>query len=172
MGATDDEMRAQKARDRANRSPKAQGTVLAASGIVATIEVGLSTVQAVIPASVPGVVVGATVRVQMGNTPTVEAVLGAEPNPYFTYLPGGWLIVKGNYSFPANAGVRQSYVWTFPAAFAVAPNIQVTADTTAPDNCHVGRTGTTTTQATIYFERDTDFATNVGFVAFGLAATS
>lgn len=169
MSAADDVMRAQKARDRANRSPKAQGTVLAVSGTVATVEVGLATVQAVIPASVPGVVAGATVRVQMSNTPTIEAVLGADPDAYFTYLPGGWLICKGNHSFPANAGVRQSYVWTFPKPFAVAPNVQVTADTTAPDSCHVGRTGTTTIQATIYFERDTNFATNVGFVAFGLA---
>lgn len=170
MGSTDDVMRAQKARDRANRALKGQGTVVAVSGGVATVEVGVGMVDAVIPASVSGVVVGATVRLQMANTPTVESALSS-PDPSVSYLPGGWLICRGNYSFPSNAGVRQSYVWTFPAEFASAPTVFVIADTTAPDNCSVSRTGTTTTQTTIYFYRSTAFATNVGFVAVGPAVS-
>ncbi len=171
MGATDDEMRAQKARDRAARSLRDQGTVSKITGNVATVSLGLTDVDAVVPVSVPGVVVGSTVRVQMANTPTIESVLG-DPAADVCYLPGGWLICKGNHSFPADAGVRQSYTWTFPAEFGATPTVLVIPDTTAPDNCDVSRTGTTTTQATIYFYRSTDFATNVGFVAFGLAATS
>lgn len=75
MGATDDEMRAQKARDRAGRSLRDQGTVSKITGNVATVSLGLTDVDAVIPASVQGVVTGATVRLQMSNTPTIEAVL-------------------------------------------------------------------------------------------------
>lgn len=76
MGATDEEMRAAKARERMNRSARReQGTVLSATGTSAEVSVGISTVWAVIPASVNGVAEGSTVVVQMSNTPTIESIL-------------------------------------------------------------------------------------------------
>lgn len=142
----------------------------------ATVDIGDRSVLCKVPASVGTVALGQVVRVEIaGNRYTVQAVISydrtggtvAGKTFYRRYLDGT-LKCRGSVGFPANAGVSQSYAWTFPVPFVgELPAIRVIPYTTAPQNSSVSVSAVTLTGCTIWLTRSTDAATTVDFSAEG-----
>lgn len=159
---------AQKARDRANRSTKRViGEVISITGSQALVSTGGETKPAVIPASVPGVAVGATVRVQDGPTPVVESVLGAVSGAGWTHLPGGVLLCWARVTITPVANTSTPLEWTYPKAFAEPPTLTAIAEATGTTVAEVTVSSPTTTNVVVRLHRSTTDTTTVHVWAIG-----
>ena len=168
MRDTAREAAARKARDRANRSTRRMvGEIVEVSGSQAKVSVDGRTIPSVIPASVAGVVVGATVRVQDGPTPVVESVLGVVSGAGWTYLPGGALLCWAKVSITPTAGSSTPVTWTFPRAFSAAPTLTGIAEATGTTVREVTISSPTATNVVVRLHSSTTDTTTVHVWAIG-----
>lgn len=164
--------REQKRRDRANRATvRSTGQVVEmVDATHARVDVGDRLVTAVVPGSVPGVIVGAGVVVRVGAVSVVESVEGSAAQYGYAYLPGGALICWDTVTItPTASGVVTGVTWTFPAAFSSAPILTATANSAAASVQELLVSGVTPTSATINLRRDSTTATTVHVIAVGPA---
>lgn len=139
----------------------------------AQVNLGEKTVPVVVPASITGVVVDASVVVRLGGTPVVESVLSgaAVAGTGWTTLPGGVLFcyAKKTVTSPT-PNVWSGVTWTFPMPFASVPVIGVTPQTGVETVLVVSfdSPGTTSTQVGLVRANNTDTILHV--TAIGPAA--
>lgn len=89
---------------------------------------------------------------------TVGGSLAADN--YYEKYADGRLIVRCNRTFPSSAGNTQSWTWTYPVPFVgELPHIDLSVDTTAPQNCSMAFASDTLTGCVIYFHRTTAAST-------------
>lgn len=102
-------------------------------------------------------------------TPVTDVIGGAVGSAnWYRKSPGGTLVCRGYNSFPANAGVTQTFTWNFPVLFVgEIPHITVTPDTTVPQNMSVSFSNPDLDSCIIRLNRSTDSGTGVYFNATG-----
>lgn len=102
-------------------------------------------------------------------TPVADIISGSvAASTWYRKKDDGELICRGFNTFPDDAGVVNTFTWTFPVAFVgETPQIVITPNTSAPQVVHDAFTALGLTSVIIQFLRETSNTTNVYFEARG-----
>jgi hypothetical protein len=102
--------------------------------------------------------------------PAVEVETGNNANGFYVRLAGGTQMCWHTFSItPSASNTPTLGAWTFPIAFAAAPYVHVSVNSTVPGTTVTGwsSSGATTTAVNVYISRANTTATSVIVFAIG-----